>query len=75
MAKVSELTLAYKMMEADRVDMIVVTIHGFDYLARQLGIDANRYEQVWQVNKYGNYIDLKGLDYSFSILLEILYKY
>ncbi len=56
MAKVSELKLAYKMMESDRVDMIVVTIHAFSYLAAQMSFNKNDYEQVWEVNKYGNYI-------------------
>jgi polar amino acid transport system substrate-binding protein len=56
MAKVSELKLAYKMMETGRVDMIVVTIHGFHHLARQLNFDITEYENVWQVNKYANYI-------------------
>ena len=56
MAKVSELKLAYKMMETARVDMIVVTIHGFHHLAQQLNFDVKEYENVWQVNKYENYI-------------------
>jgi len=56
MAKVSEIKLAFKMMKADRVDMIVTTIHGFDHLAQQLKFSSDDYEQVWQVNKYGNYI-------------------
>jgi polar amino acid transport system substrate-binding protein len=55
MAKVSQLKQAFLMMESDRVDMIVVSIHGFAYLAKQLGFDENDYEQVWQVNKIGNY--------------------
>lgn len=56
MARVSELSLAYKMMESGRVDMIVVTIHGFEHLAKQLKFNASLYEHVWEVNKYGNYI-------------------
>ena len=56
MAKVSELKLAFKMMETGRVDMIVVTIHGFHHLAQQLNFDLKEYENVWQVNKYANYI-------------------
>lgn len=56
MAKVSELKLAYKMMETGRVDMIVVTIHGFHHLAQQLNFNTNEYENVWQVNKYENHI-------------------
>jgi polar amino acid transport system substrate-binding protein len=35
--------------------MIVISIHGFSYLAKQLGFDEEDYEQVWQVNKIGNY--------------------
>ena len=56
MAKVSQLKQAFLMMQSDRVDMIVVSIHGFSYLAKQLDFDANEYEQVWQVNKIGNYL-------------------
>jgi polar amino acid transport system substrate-binding protein len=56
LARVSELSLAYKMMESDRVDMIVVTIHGFEHLAKQLKFNTSLYERVWEVNKYGNYI-------------------
>jgi polar amino acid transport system substrate-binding protein len=56
MATVSELKLAFKMMETGRVDMIVVTIHGFHHLAQQLNFDVTEYENVWQVNKFANYI-------------------
>jgi polar amino acid transport system substrate-binding protein len=55
MAKVSEIKQAFLMMQSDRVDMIVVSIHGFAYLAKQLDFDVSDYEQVWQVNKIGNY--------------------
>ncbi|MDO6446110.1 transporter substrate-binding domain-containing protein [Colwellia sp. 1_MG-2023] len=55
-AKVTELKLAYKMMETGRVDMLVATIHGFQHLAQQLNFDHTRYENVWQVNKFANYI-------------------
>jgi len=56
MATVSSLKQAFLMMESNRVDMIVVSIHGFEHLAKQLNFDANDYEQVWQVNKTGNYL-------------------
>ena len=56
MAKVSQLKQAFLMMQSDRVDMIVVTIHGFTYLAREFNFEANDYEQVWEVNKVGNYL-------------------
>lgn len=56
MAKVSQLIQAFLMIKADRVDMIVVTIHGFTYLAMEHDFDINDYEQVWQVNKVGNYL-------------------
>ena len=56
MAKVSQLKQAFLMMQSDRVDMIVVSIHGFSYLAQQLNFNENDYEQVWSVNKIGNYI-------------------
>lgn len=56
MAKVSRLNQAFQMMELDRVDMMVITPHGFSYLAQQLDFDVNEYEQVWEINKVGNYI-------------------
>ena len=56
MAKVAQLKQAFLMMELDRVDMMVITPHGFSYLAQQLDFDANEYEKVWEINKVGNYI-------------------
>lgn len=55
MAKVSQIKQAFLMMQSDRVDMIAVSIHGFSYLSKQLGFDEGDYEQVWQINKIGNY--------------------
>jgi polar amino acid transport system substrate-binding protein len=55
-ARVSELKLAYKMMETGRVDMLVSTIHAFQHLAQQLNFDHTEYKNVWQVNKVANYI-------------------
>ena len=43
-------------METGRVDMLVATIHGFQHLAQQLNFDHTQYENVWQVNKFANYI-------------------
>lgn len=56
MSKVSTLKQAFLMLESDRVDMILVSLHGFSHLSKQLGFDLNDYEPVWQVNKIGNYI-------------------
>jgi polar amino acid transport system substrate-binding protein len=56
MAKASQLKQAFLMMQADRVDMIIVATHGFTHLATQLKFDANEYEQVWLVNKNANYL-------------------
>lgn len=56
MAKVTDLESAYRMLESDRVDMVVATIHGFAYLSAQLGTDVKNYQAVWEVNKVGNYI-------------------
>ncbi|NQZ86609.1 MAG: transporter substrate-binding domain-containing protein [Colwellia sp.] len=55
MATVSQIKQAFLMMQSDRVDMIAISIHGFSYLAKQLGFDEDDYEQVWHVNKIGNY--------------------
>lgn len=56
MAKVSQLKQAFLMMKSGRVDMMVVSIHGFAYLAKQLNFNTNDYEQVWLINKTGNYL-------------------
>ncbi len=56
MSKVSNLVQAHKMLTADRVDMMVVTIHGFKYLSQTFGVNEDDYQIVWQVNKVGNYI-------------------
>lgn len=56
LAKVSKLEQAYKMLNSDRVDMIVATIHAFEYLTKRLNYDSSLYEKVWVVNKYENHI-------------------
>lgn len=56
MAKVTELSRAFYMMQSDKVDMLMVSIHGFEHLARQLHVDLADYERVWTVNTVGNYI-------------------
>ena len=56
MAKVSELERAFTMMQSGRVDLIMISIHGFEHLSRQLNVDKDDYESVWTVNTVGNYI-------------------
>jgi polar amino acid transport system substrate-binding protein len=56
MAKVAEQKQGFLMLESDRVDMLAVSIHGFYHLAKEFNIDQNDYEQVWTLNKIGNYI-------------------
>lgn len=56
MAKVSNLERAFAMMESDRVDMMMVSVHGFQHLTKGLKVDPSEYEPVWQVNQFGNYI-------------------
>ncbi|WP_286266361.1 substrate-binding periplasmic protein [Thalassotalea atypica] len=56
LSAVLKLEQAFLMLETDRVDMIVLTIHGYYHLASLIGFDTKEYEQVWQVNKVGNYI-------------------
>lgn len=69
MAKVSELKQAYLMLESGRVDMMVATIHGFAYLAKQEGFDAKRFQHIWEVNKVGNHIAF-NIDTSDKILAK-----
>lgn len=56
LAKVTDLERALYMMLSDRVDMMMVSIHGFKHLTKQLNVDSNLFEPVWRVNKVGNYI-------------------
>lgn len=55
-AKVSELKQAFLMLQSGRVDMMVASIHGFAHIADKYNFDISEYEQVWQVNKTGNYL-------------------
>jgi len=55
-ATVSTLKQAYGLMESGRVDMVIASIHAFDHLMKENKFNANAYEQVWQVNKTGNYL-------------------
>lgn len=56
MAKVQNLERAFIMLQSDRVDMMMVSIHSFQHLAARLNADASKYEQVWTVNDVGNYV-------------------
>lgn len=56
MAKVTNLARAFYMMQSNKVDMLMVSIHGFSHLTKQMNVDINDYEKVWTVNTVGNYI-------------------
>lgn len=56
MAKVTNLERAFYMMQSNKVDMLMVSIHGFSHLTKQMNVDINDYEKVWTVNTVGNYI-------------------
>lgn len=56
MAKVTELERAFYMMQSDRVELLMVSIHGFTHLTEKLGVNADLYEHVWHVNTVGNFI-------------------
>lgn len=56
MAKVTDLSRAFYMMQSNKVDMLMVSIHGFAHLTKQMNVDINDYEKVWTVNTVGNYI-------------------
>lgn len=51
MAKVKYLERAFAMMQSGRVDMMMVSVRGFQHLTRILNVDASKYEQVWQLIK------------------------
>lgn len=56
MAKVTELERAFYMMQSDRVELLMVSIHGFTHLTEKLGVDPSHFEHVWRVNTVGNFI-------------------
>jgi len=56
MAKVQNLERAFIMLQSGRVDMMMVSMHGFQHLTDRLNADASKYEQVWRVNQIGNYL-------------------
>jgi polar amino acid transport system substrate-binding protein len=55
-AEISQLEQALLLMQSGRVDMMVTTIHAFEHLAKKNNLHADNYEQVWQVDKTGNYL-------------------
>lgn len=55
-AKVVDAKQGFLMLQSERVDMIALSIHGFYHTAKNLSIDPKEYEQVWTINKIGNYI-------------------
>lgn len=56
MAKVTDLKQAFKMMESDKVNMVIASIHSFHHLSKDLPFNLDDYEIVWHVKKIGNYI-------------------
>ncbi|MBA6341015.1 transporter substrate-binding domain-containing protein [Colwellia sp. MB02u-10] len=56
LAEISQLEQAFLLMQSDRVDMMVTSIHAFEHLAKKNNLNTNAYKQVWQVNKTGNYL-------------------
>ncbi|WP_299071734.1 ABC transporter substrate-binding protein [uncultured Paraglaciecola sp.] len=56
MAKASSMERAFRMLESDRVEMMMTSVHGFQHIVELLKIDQSKYQQVWQIEKIGNYI-------------------
>lgn len=55
MGKVSELKQAFLMLRNDRVDLMMISIHGLQHVLLQMHESRNKYQVVWRVNKIGNY--------------------
>ena len=55
MAKVSDLKQAFLMLRSDRVDLMMVSVHGLNHVLSQFHESKQKYQVVWQVNKIGNY--------------------
>lgn len=55
-AKVDDLERSFIMLQSERVEMMVTSVHSFQHLTNRLNIDASQYEQVWKVNEISNYI-------------------
>ncbi|MBA6328598.1 transporter substrate-binding domain-containing protein [Colwellia sp. MB02u-6] len=56
LAEISQLEQALLLMQSGRVDMMVTTVHAFEHLAKKNNLHADAYQQVWQVDKTGNYL-------------------
>lgn len=55
MAKLSNVKQAFLMLKNDRVDLVMLSIHGLHHVLTELHESKSRYKIVWQVNKVGNY--------------------
>lgn len=55
MTNVPNLKQAFLMLRNDRVDMVMVSIHGLHHLLADMHESRSKYQIVWQVNKIGNY--------------------
>lgn len=55
MAKVANVKQAFLMLKNDRVELVMLSIHGLHHVLAELHESRNRYKVVWEVNKIGNY--------------------
>ncbi|MDO6720257.1 transporter substrate-binding domain-containing protein [Psychrosphaera sp. 1_MG-2023] len=55
LAKLSNVKQAFLMLKNERVDLVMLSIHGLHHVLMELHELRNRYKIVWQVNKIGNY--------------------
>lgn len=53
--KVTDIKQAFLMLKSDRVDLIMLSIHGFHHIVSSAKESRGDYKIVWQVNKIGNY--------------------
>lgn len=55
MTKVTDIKQAFLMLKNDRVDLIMLSIHGFHHILSSEEESRRDYKIAWQVNKIGNY--------------------
>jgi polar amino acid transport system substrate-binding protein len=53
---VTDTEKAIMLVVEDRVDLVIVSYHSFQFLSTKLNLDSQNFKVVWDVNQMGNYI-------------------
>jgi len=55
LVQVADLKQAYFMLRSDRVDMMVVSVHGLSHILNKYQESMDKYQLIWQINRVDNY--------------------